>query len=94
MKKIVISGGSSGIGKSLVEKFSEKGWKVHFTFHSNELSARELERRFEGNVKAHKLDVANREACDQFCKNVLKRKEALTYWSITRVSRGTNRFSS
>ncbi len=72
MKKIVISGGSSGIGKSLVEKFSEKGWKVHFTFHSNEPSAREMERRFEGKIKAHKLDVTNREACDQFCKNVLK----------------------
>jgi 3-oxoacyl-[acyl-carrier protein] reductase len=72
MKKIVISGGSSGIGKNLVETFAAAGWKVHFTFHSNERSARELERRFEGKIKAHPLDVANREACDQFCKQVLQ----------------------
>src|ERR1039458_1464290 len=45
MKKVVISGGSSGIGKSLVEHFSQAGWKVHFTFHSNEWAAREIENR-------------------------------------------------
>jgi 3-oxoacyl-[acyl-carrier protein] reductase len=72
MKKIVISGGSSGIGKSLVETFAAAGWKVHFTFHSNEAAARDLEKRFEGKTKAYRLDVANREACDQFCKDVLK----------------------
>lgn len=72
MKKIVISGGSSGIGKSLVEIFAGAGWKVHFTFHSNETAAREIEVRFEGKAKAHRLDVADREACDQFCKDVLK----------------------
>ena len=54
MKKIVISGGSSGIGKSLVEIFADAGWKVHFTFHSNETAAREIEGRFAGKVAAHK----------------------------------------
>ncbi len=72
MKKIVISGGSSGIGKNLVETFAGAGWKVHFTFHSNEASAREMENRFAGKIKAHALDVADREACDQFCKAVLQ----------------------
>lgn len=72
MKKVVISGGSSGIGKSLVETFAEAGFKVHFTFHSNEASAHEIENRFGEKTKAHRLDVSNREACDQFCKNVLE----------------------
>jgi 3-oxoacyl-[acyl-carrier protein] reductase len=72
MKKIVISGGSSGIGKSLVETFAGAGWKVHFTFHSNEAAARALEKSFEGKTKAHRLDVSDKEACDQFCKSVLK----------------------
>jgi NAD(P)-dependent dehydrogenase (short-subunit alcohol dehydrogenase family) len=77
MKKIVISGGSSGIGKSLVEVFAGAGWKVHFTFHSNGISARELEGRFEGKAKAHPLDVANREACDAFCKEVLLEEKGI-----------------
>jgi 3-oxoacyl-[acyl-carrier protein] reductase len=77
MKKIVISGGSSGIGKSLVETFAGAGWKVHFTFHSNEVSAREIESRFDGKAKAHSLDVADREACDRFCKSVLEEEKDL-----------------
>jgi 3-oxoacyl-[acyl-carrier protein] reductase len=71
MKKIVISGGSSGIGKSLVEAFANAEWKIHFTYHTNETSAREIEKRFNGKVTAHRLDVTDREACDLFCKNVL-----------------------
>jgi 3-oxoacyl-[acyl-carrier protein] reductase len=75
MKKVVISGGSSGIGKSLVEAFASAGWKVHFTFHSNEAAAREIEKRLDGKTKAHSLDVANREECDRFCKAVLEEEK-------------------
>jgi 3-oxoacyl-[acyl-carrier protein] reductase len=77
MKNIVISGGSSGIGKSLVETFAVAGWKVHFTFHLNEAAARDLEKRFEGKTKAHELDVSDKEACDQFCKSVLKEEGSI-----------------
>lgn len=77
MKKIVISGGSSGIGKSLVEVFAGAGWRIHFTFHSNESAAREIEKRFEGKAKAHHLNVADREACDLFCKEVLGEEKSI-----------------
>lgn len=71
MKKVVVSGGSSGIGKCLVETFASAGWRVHFTFLSNEAAAQDLERRLDGRAKAHRLDVVDREACDRFCKEVL-----------------------
>jgi len=77
MKKVVISGGSSGIGKSLVETFAAAGWKVHFTFHSNEAAALEIEIRFDGKARAHRLDVTDREACDAFCKAVLKEEGSI-----------------
>lgn len=77
MKKAVISGGSSGIGKSLVETFAEAGWKVHFTYRSNEPAAREIEGRFGDKTKAHRLDVSDREACDQFCKGVLGEEKSI-----------------
>jgi 3-oxoacyl-[acyl-carrier protein] reductase len=77
MKKIVISGGSSGIGKSLVESFAGADWKVHFTFLSGETAAREIEGRFKGNAKAHRLDVADREACDRFCKEILAEEKSI-----------------
>jgi len=71
MKKVIISGGSSGIGKSIVEIFAEAGWKVHFTFHTNETAAQEIETKFPGKTKAHQLELSDREACDWFCKFVL-----------------------
>lgn len=77
MKKVVISGGSSGIGKCLVEKFAEAGWKIHFTFHSNESAARHIEERFPGKTVAHRLDVADRGACDLFCKQVLEAEKGI-----------------
>lgn len=77
MKKVVISGGASGIGKSLVETFAGAGWKVHFTFHSNEAAAREIEGRLDGKVTAHPLDVSKREACDRFCKEVLAEEKGI-----------------
>jgi 3-oxoacyl-[acyl-carrier protein] reductase len=77
MKKVVISGGSSGIGKSLVETFVEAGWKVHFTFHSNETAAREIESRFAGRAKAHRLDIVDKQACDRFCKEVLAEEKGI-----------------
>lgn len=77
MKKAVVSGGSSGIGKGLVENFARAGWRVHFTFRSNEAAARNLEQGLGGKVKAHRLDVANREACDRFCKAVLEEEKGI-----------------
>ncbi len=77
MKRVVISGGSSGIGKGLVEIFADAGWKVHFTFRSNEAASREIESRFNGRAKAHQLDVSEREACDRFCKEVLAEEKGI-----------------
>jgi len=35
MKKVLITGGSRGIGRACVEYFSEKGWRVFFTYEKN-----------------------------------------------------------
>ena len=41
-KRILISGGSRGIGKALCERFSEKGAKVAFIYKSNDEAAKEV----------------------------------------------------
>lgn len=43
MKKILITGGSKGIGKELVLYFSQKGHKVIFTYNHSEFEAKQLE---------------------------------------------------
>lgn len=43
MKTIFITGGSRGIGRAMVKLFSEKGYRVGFTYNNSIESARELE---------------------------------------------------
>lgn len=41
MKKVIITGGSRGIGRACVELFSENGFAVAFIYHSNDDAANE-----------------------------------------------------
>ena len=42
-KTAIITGGSKGIGKGIVEKFAKDGCNVAFTYLSSETSANEVE---------------------------------------------------
>ena len=44
-KICLVTGGSRGIGKGIVKKLSEKGYKVAFTFNTQEQLAQELENK-------------------------------------------------
>ena len=46
MKNVLITGGSRGIGASIVELFSEKGYNVAFTYKSSEEKAQALSKRY------------------------------------------------
>ena len=45
MKTVFITGASRGIGRSMVELFSENGWQVAFTYKSSKEAAEELAAR-------------------------------------------------
>ena len=45
MKTVLITGGSRGIGKAMVELFSSRGYSVAFTYKSSDDAARELSAR-------------------------------------------------
>lgn len=44
MQTVLITGGSRGIGEAMVRLFSEKGWRVAFTYLNSEEKARALSR--------------------------------------------------
>lgn len=61
MKTLVISGGTRGIGRAIVEKFALNGVNIAFTYNSNEDEAKkivsELESTHKIKAKYYKLDI-------------------------------------
>ncbi len=60
-KTLVISGGTRGIGKAIVEKFAKQGVNIAFTYNSNEELAQkqveDLEKTYNIKARAYKLDI-------------------------------------
>lgn len=56
MKKVIITGGSRGIGKECVKKFTKAGYKVYFLYKSNDDMAKLIET--ETGAVAIKCDVS------------------------------------
>jgi len=46
MNTVLVTGGSRGIGRAMVELFSKAGYKVAFTYYSSSLAAEEVARTF------------------------------------------------
>ena len=59
MKTIIVTGGSRGIGKAIVEKFSKNGFHVILNYNKSIESAQKIEKEFK-NVTIFKADVTNR----------------------------------
>ncbi len=62
MKKVIITGGSRGIGRACVELFSENGYAVAFIYHSNDMAAKEC--AAETGAFAIKADLSDPEEAD------------------------------
>lgn len=64
-KRILITGGSSGLGRHLICVFAQKGAKVAFNYSSNDEGAKETENaalRFTSHVRAFKSSVLDSQA--------------------------------
>lgn len=58
----LVTGGSRGIGRAIVEAMVEQGWTVAFTYHSDEASARAVADASGGRARAFALDLGDRHA--------------------------------
>jgi 3-oxoacyl-[acyl-carrier protein] reductase len=73
-KKIFVTGGSRGIGSSIVKFLDSCGADVAFTFSSNEQKALELKNSLNGTDHlCFKLDVSQSEQVDQVIQNIIEK---------------------
>ncbi len=65
-KTLVISGGTRGIGRAIVEEFAKVGANIAFTYNSNEEEAKkicaEIESVYSVKIRAYKLDILEPES--------------------------------
>ena len=79
-KTAIVTGGSRGIGESIVLKFAEEGADVIFTYISSDSQAEILVQKcqkFTGNVFAIKSDAANYESAQQLVNRILKEHKTI-----------------
>ncbi|MBL31896.1 MAG: 3-oxoacyl-[acyl-carrier-protein] reductase [Flavobacteriales bacterium] len=75
-KTIVVTGGSRGIGKSIVLKLAENGANVIFTYLSSSEKANmviEEAQKYGVSIEAFKSDASNYEDCQKLIANILSK---------------------
>ena len=79
-KNILITGGSRGIGKSLVEVLFNSGANVGFTFSSSESAANEIAKNLNSSSQkciAYKSDASKLDQCDKLVESFLNDFETI-----------------
>ena len=71
MKTALITGGSRGIGRAIVELLAKKGWQVAFCYHENESAANEV--CSATGAVAYKVDVSDSKAVADMVSDLKKR---------------------
>ena len=76
MKTLVISGGSSGIGKSTASLFAERGWRV-FELSRREVAVTGYGLRVTGEIIHITCDVTSEQSCKAAITQVLKQTDRI-----------------
>ncbi len=74
-KNAIVTGGSRGIGKSIVKIFAKHGANVAFTYNSSAKESEEIVKELEDSgvkVKAYQSNAADFKAAEELVKNVLE----------------------
>jgi len=76
-KRVVVTGGSRGIGRAIVEMLAGEGCDVTFFYRGNAEAAKEAVAAAGGNVTAEQLDVRDAAACAAAIERVMERGERI-----------------
>ena len=69
MKTVLVTGGAKGIGRAIVEKFAENGYRVILNYKTSKEKAEEIKSKY-SNVEIYKADVSNFSEVKKMCEEV------------------------
>ena len=91
-RTLVISGGTRGIGRAIVERFAKEGVDIAFTYNSNaklaEELAKELARQYGVNVKAYQLNVLEPDQYKELFKRIDEDFDRVDYFISNAIISG------
>lgn len=79
MKTVLVTGGSRGIGKAIVQKFAKEGYNVILNYSKSEEAAFKMAQEF-SNVRTFKADISNKKEVQnmiEFAENEFKQIDIL-----------------
>jgi 3-oxoacyl-[acyl-carrier protein] reductase len=79
-KTVLVTGGSRGIGRAIVELFAEEGADVTFTYRDSAEAARQVVEAARGagrQVTAEQADVCDAKTCETAVERVIERRERI-----------------
>ncbi len=80
MKNVIVTGGSRGIGKCLVENLAKEGYNVILNYNKSEKSARKIQNELKENgvfIEIFKADVSKKEDVKNLISFALKKWEKI-----------------
>lgn len=91
-KTLVISGGTRGIGKAIVEIFAKNGVNIAFTYNSNENlaneQAKELEKTYNIKARAYKLNILEPDEYKEVFKQIDEDFENINFFISNAIISG------
>lgn len=70
----IVTGGSRGIGRAIVQRLAAAGLDVHFTYANAESAAQEVVASCPGKIRAQRVDARDVQACRQFAESVINER--------------------
>lgn len=83
MKTVLVTGSSSGLGKSIIEKYASMGYNTIITYHNNMDAAEKLnsyiKEKYKVNSEFYKLDITDEESINSLVTSLKKSTQILMY---------------
>ena len=73
----IVTGGSRGIGRAIVEMLAAAGMEVIFTYRENSKAASQVEAAKDAKITGHAVDARDAAACDAFVEKVIEQRERI-----------------